>query len=209
MYVTAHDPPESVQEPDPENDPEPLLEKVTVQDGVLAVPGAVSLTVAVHVVGSPTLREPGVHDTAVVVVRRGIVVQPEKPDVLKTLSLPGWAEGSAVVLVAVAVTTCPGATGVTLAVKPAAPEPFVDVVVEPRNVCPCPTPAGLQRGDENSSTRTLMLGRPGRLTVPWTDVDEVAGVNDVIDGAPMLLFASSAAPRPPAPIKSIPRPALE
>jgi len=48
----------------------PTWLKVTVPVGVVTVPGDVSVTVAVHVVGAPTATLEGEHETAVVVERR-------------------------------------------------------------------------------------------------------------------------------------------
>jgi hypothetical protein len=58
--------------------------------------------------------------------------------VLNSLTLPGWEDGSAVVLVGVAVTIWPGASGVTLAPKLAFPEPSVVAFVDPTGVWPSP-----------------------------------------------------------------------
>jgi hypothetical protein len=58
-----------VHDPAPLNEPVPLLEKLTVPVGVVLVPVSVSETVAVHVDGSPTGTDPGVHDIAVEVDR--------------------------------------------------------------------------------------------------------------------------------------------
>ena len=52
-------------EPPPLNDPPTLDVNVTVPVGVLTVPLAVSVTVAVHDVAAPTATEAGVQTTAV------------------------------------------------------------------------------------------------------------------------------------------------
>jgi hypothetical protein len=70
----------------------------------------------------------------VAVERTGTVKQAENSEVLKMLSLPGWDEGSAEVLVAVAVTICPGASGITLALKLVLPDALVVVSADPINV---------------------------------------------------------------------------
>ena len=49
--------------------PAPLLARVAVPPGVMSVPGEVSLTVTVHVVGEFTVTGEGAHTTVVVVVR--------------------------------------------------------------------------------------------------------------------------------------------
>ena len=49
--------------------PEPVLEKATVPVGATAVPGLVSVTVALHVVATPTGTMAGVQAIAVEVVR--------------------------------------------------------------------------------------------------------------------------------------------
>jgi hypothetical protein len=54
---------------DPVNVPVPLLVKLTVPVGALVVPGEVSVTVAVQVVGLLKLTEAGLQLTPVVVVR--------------------------------------------------------------------------------------------------------------------------------------------
>jgi hypothetical protein len=56
--------------PVPDNVQVPPGVKVTVPAGVLAVPAAVSVTVAVHEVAWATNTVDGVHATVVVVVRR-------------------------------------------------------------------------------------------------------------------------------------------
>ena len=56
--------------PVPANVQVPPGAKVTVPVGVLVVPVAVSVTVAVHDVACPTITEDGVHATVVVVVLR-------------------------------------------------------------------------------------------------------------------------------------------
>jgi len=48
----------------------PTWLKVTVPVGVVTVPGDVSVTVAVHVVGAPIATLEGEHETAVLVERR-------------------------------------------------------------------------------------------------------------------------------------------
>ncbi len=50
--------------------PVPLLKKLTVPVGVVAVPGEVSATVAVQVDDEPTWTDAGLQVTVVVVVRR-------------------------------------------------------------------------------------------------------------------------------------------
>ena len=56
--------------PVPDNVQVPPGVKVTVPVGVLVVPAAVSVTVAVHEVACPTNTVVGVHATVVVVVRK-------------------------------------------------------------------------------------------------------------------------------------------
>jgi hypothetical protein len=85
-----------------ENDPEPSLLNLNVPPGVLA---AASLTVAVHLVDAPTSTDAGAHETTVLVWKGGTVKHGENSEVLKRLSLFCWEEGSAVVFVAVAVTS--------------------------------------------------------------------------------------------------------
>src|SRR3979411_2428291 len=55
---------DSVQLPPDPNDPGLSLEKLTVPDGAVFVPPSVSLTVAVHVVTTPTATDPGTQATA-------------------------------------------------------------------------------------------------------------------------------------------------
>jgi hypothetical protein len=119
----------------PENDPELSLPKLTDPPGVLVAPGALSLTLAVHLVDPATSSDTGAHATVVLVERTGTTKQPENADVLKRLALPGCEEGSAVVLVADAVTISPGAScGDRLALKLALPDPSVVVSAEPSSV---------------------------------------------------------------------------
>ena len=54
--------------------PAPLLARVTVPPGVMSVPGEVSLTVTVHVVGEFTATDEGEQTTVVVVVRTMMVI---------------------------------------------------------------------------------------------------------------------------------------
>ncbi len=58
-----------MQEPPELNEPLEFELKLTDPVGVETVPGAVSLTVAVHVVDWPTTTDPGEHDTDVDVDR--------------------------------------------------------------------------------------------------------------------------------------------
>jgi len=57
--------------------PVPLLAKVTVPVGVIAVPGDVSVTIAVHVVTLLTTTVAGAQLTAVVVVLGVTVIEPD------------------------------------------------------------------------------------------------------------------------------------
>ena len=51
------------------NVPVPLVVKPTVPVGVIGVPTSLSVTVAIHVVIDPVLRDDGLHATVVVVFR--------------------------------------------------------------------------------------------------------------------------------------------
>jgi hypothetical protein len=68
VYVTLHVPELSVHEL-AENEPVPPLLKLTVPVGVDDVPGDVSDTVAVHVLGAATGRDPGLQLTVTPVER--------------------------------------------------------------------------------------------------------------------------------------------
>ena len=54
--------------------PAPLLARVTVPPGVMRVPGELSLTVTVHVVGEFTVTGEGAQTTVVVVARTMTVI---------------------------------------------------------------------------------------------------------------------------------------
>ena len=58
------------------NAPAALLDQLIVPDGVDAVPAAVSVTVAVHVVAVPTATDGGLHTTAVDVDRAVAETEP-------------------------------------------------------------------------------------------------------------------------------------
>lgn len=67
---------------------DPLGVNVTVPDGVLGVPVAVSVTVAVHDVACPTNTVDGVHATVVVVVL-GLTVTVVLPELPACVGSPG------------------------------------------------------------------------------------------------------------------------
>ena len=75
---------------DPRNVNEPavaLVENATVPLGVIAVPGEVSCTVAVHVAAEPIVTGEGVHMTDVVVLRC-VTVIPAVPWLVPWLASP-------------------------------------------------------------------------------------------------------------------------
>src|SRR6516162_2587740 len=117
----------------------------------------------------------------------------ENSEVLKRLLAPACDDGSAVRLVAVAVTICPGFTAVgAVNVNDALPELLLVTVAAPRKVCPSATPL---RGSElltKNSMRYLTLGEAGWFRVPTMVVP--SGEIDVSTGKFWKLLGSKAAP---------------